>query len=624
MTEALREQLNSLPDKPGSYRFLDAGGKVLYVGKAASLRSRVRTYFMASGPKGRSSWIDRMVPRVASVDVLITNTPLEALLLELNLIKQYRPPFNSRLTDDKHYPYLCLTWADDFPRLVVVRRVQRDGNRYFGPYSSSRAMRSALDTIRRTLGIRTCKLNIREGDAQEPCLEYHLGYCPAPCAGFIRRSEYRALMQDVARFLDGHADRVVRELRRDMQSAAERQQYERAALLRDRIRAIEEVTSAQAAISTGQHDLDAIGLCSSEDKDSATVSLLLVRAGRLIDQQAFTLRNTVGWSPAELLGEFITQHYYRAAFIPRQILLPHIPPDAELIAQWLSTRRGAKVELAAPRRGEKRRLVALAADNAEAAATRAAEVELIEQERGRARSQALQEALKLPATPRRIECFDISTLQGRESVGSMVVFLEGRPAPSDYRSFRIKREVGRSDDYAMMQEVLDRRFSALNAGAEGFSARPDLVVVDGGKGQLACAMAVLEAHGLDVPSIALAKRLEEVFRPGFDESLRLEPTDEALKLLMHLRDEAHRFAVAHHRTRRAKAATRSVLDDIRGIGPKRKQALLAHFPSIRALTDATIDEIAAVPGVTTKLAQEIHRQLRPHASTGLRRTRASR
>jgi len=620
----LDQRLRDLPDQPGCYRFVGAGGKVLYVGKATSLRSRVRSYFQAAGPKGRSTWIHRMLPLVADIEVMVTNTPLEALLLECNLIKQCRPPFNTRLTDDKHYPYISLTWEEEFPRLNVVRRVLRDGNQYFGPYSNARAMRNMLDTVRRIFGVCTCKPGTRDTDSRGPCLQYHLGYCAGPCFGAVSAEEYRDIMKQVARFLNGHTDEVLRELKQRMQAAADDMEFERAAKIRDRVRAIEETAQRQAAISTDLSDYDVIGVSLPwEDEDAATIVVMFVRVGRLVDQQAFVLRQAAGRDTGEILGQFLEQYYERAALIPREILVESEPQDLEMILEWLARRRGAGVTVTVPKRGEKCRLVELARENALQTATAAVEADKADRERGLSRVSALRQALGLEDDPRRIECYDISTLHGRESVGSMVVFHEGRPASGEYRMFSIRRPGG-PDDYAMMREVLRRRFSPERMADERFASEPpELVVVDGGKGQLGCALEVMRELGLNLPLAALAKRNEEVYLPGRASPLMLDERGEALALLMHIRDEAHRFAVTYHRRRRSRAQTKSVLDDIPGIGPKRKRALLERFRSVGALCSATVDEVASVPGITTKLADELLHRLRPPgAGVGRRADRA--
>lgn len=617
MTDTIRERLSDLPARPGCYRFLAEDGRVLYVGKATHLRSRVRSYFGPAGPHGRSAWVERMIPLVADIEFMVTSSPVEALLLENTLIKQHRPPFNSRLTDDKHYPYICLTWTEEFPRLLVVRRVRQDGNQYFGPYPNAKAMHRTLSLVRRLFGICACKPNTKRENG--PCVQYHIGYCSGVCAGLIDPEEYRTNLRQAARFLRGQTDEVVRELTERMRVAADSLQYEKAAELRDRLRAIEDTIQKQAVVSTDQGEHDVIGIAMPpEGEEAATVSVQFVRAGRLTDQRHFTLQHASGRSPGELVGEFLTQYYDRASLVPKEILVPAAPPDAELLEEWLRIKRGSQVEIREPQRGTKRRLVQMAVENAEHAARQATETARVEMERGQARMQSLMEALNLPSLPHRIECYDISTLHGKESVGSMVVFREGQPAPSEYRLFRIQRGEGKADDYAMLREVLQRRI-ARGASDEGFAARPDLLVIDGGKGQLSAATAALEELGCDFPVISLAKRQEEVFVPGRSSPLILDDRSPALHLLMHVRDEAHRFAITLHRRRRGRATTRSILDEIPGVGPKRKQAILERFPSVQALCQATLDDLASVKGVSSALAAEIHRRLKTPGTGAARR-----
>lgn len=617
MTDALEKRLKELPSRPGCYRFLAEDGRVLYVGKATHLRSRVRSYFSPDGPRGRSHWVERMMPLVADVEFMVTTSPLEALLLENTLIKQHRPPFNSRLTDDKHYPYICLTWTDEFPRLVVVRRVKQDGNQYFGPYTNSKAMHRTLNLVRRLFGICTSKPTARRPDGA--CLQYHIGYCSGACAGVISQEEYRANLRQAARFLRGQTDDVVRELRDGMQAASQEMQYEKAAELRDRLQAIEETIQRQVVVDTDLGEHDAIGIAMPpEGEDTATVAVQFIRAGRLTDQRHFTVRQASERALGELVGEFLTQYYDQASLVPKEVLVPAEPPDRELLEDWLQIKRGSKVSVHHPLRGDKKRLVEMAIENAELAAKQATEAAHAEAERGRARMESLMEALRLSALPRRIECYDISTLHGKESVGSMVVFEDGMPAPSQYRLFRIREDAGKADDYAMLHEVLQRRVLRSLSDDE-FGGEPDLLVIDGGKGQLNAALAALGEIGTSYSVISLAKRNEEVFVPGRASPVILSDRSPALQLLMHIRDEAHRFAITFHRKRRGKAVTRSLLDEIPGVGPKRKQALLERFPTVGALCQATVDDLASVPGVSSNLAAEIHRRLKTPGTGSARR-----
>ncbi len=621
MTEELREKLKQLPKKPGVYLMKDSAGQVLYVGKATQLADRVRSYFTPTGWRSRGRWIQMMVDRVADVEVIVTRTPAEALLLELNLIRMHRPPFNSRLTDDKHYPYLCITFEEDFPRLIVVRRTKQDGNEYFGPYSSSKAMRQTVNVIRRIFGVCSCKLKLKDGEPKgQVCLDYHLGLCPGPCAGLISKEEYRANMRRVAAFLRGRQEDIIKTLKEKMKAEAEALRFENAARLRDQIAAIERVREKQKAISTEPVDQDILGL--AQEEQDCTVAIFFVRAGRIVDQQSFTMRNTADRSVAAILTDFIQQYYSRAAFIPKEILVETEPEDSEILAEWLSKLRGNKVHLVVPQRGEKRRLVELVRENASIAGRQAKQIEALERERAENMMEELREILRLDATPRRIECFDISTLRGQESVGSMVVFEDALPAKSEYRRFKVRFDSGAADDYAMMREVLARRFSAMGED-EKFSRMPDLLVVDGGKGQLNVARRVLEELNVHVPVIALAKEHEHVFVPGRKNPIVLDHTNPALRLLIRLRDEAHRFAITYHRKLRSKAASRSMLDEIPGIGPARKRALLQRFSSISEMRKATIDELAAVPGMNTTVAARLHKYLNPTKTYTRRRRRGS-
>jgi len=621
MDDAFQARLAALPTAPGVYTMKDAEGRPLYVGKATSLRSRVRSYFQSGGPKGRGPWIHRMVPLVADVDVVVTHTALEALMLELNLIKQYRPPYNSRLTDDKHYPYLTITFEEGFPRLRVVRRTKQDGNAYFGPYGSSRAMWRTVRTLRQVFGVCSCNREIREGDTGPVCLDYHLGRCPGPCAGLIGKDDYRANMRRVAAFLSGQHGEVVRGLRKQMEQAAAELRFELAAKLRDQIAAIERVCEKQVSITSDLVDRDAIGM--DVDDDRATVQVLYVRYGRLVEEQSFTMSATDERSSDELLSEFLQQYYARAALVPKEILVPEEPDEADLVREWLTHLRGNTVHLLVPQRGEKLRLVELAVRNAHLTREHASRMIELEQARAESKLAALQEELDLDRYPGRIECYDISTLQGSESVGSMVVLTDGEPDRDEYRRFRIRHETGKPDDFAMMREVLTRRFGAHSAEGERFAELPDLVVVDGGKGQLACALGALRDASLDIPAIGLAKRFEHVFVPGESQPRVLPHASDGLTVLTRLRDEAHRFAVTYHRKLREKTVSRSVLDDIPGIGPKRKRALLTRFASIEEMRRAPLDHLAAVPGMNSKAAAVVHKALNPTKTLPRRARRES-
>jgi len=600
----LAQKLDQLPAAPGCYLFSDAQGQTLYVGKAQSLRSRVRSYFQPGAQ--HSPRVALMVSRVADLETIITDSPVEALLLESNLIKRRKPHFNVLLRDDKQYPYICLTLREPFPRAIVTRHARRDGNRYFGPYTSSWAMRQALHLIKTLFHLRGCKREIEEGDQQRVCLDYHLKLCPAPCASCISRSEYARLVEAVSEFLSGKTDRVLPHLQEQMAAAAEALQFERAARLRDQIQAVQRVIEKQKVVSTDRRDQDVIALLSDGFQTCAQV--LIIREGRLVGQQTVFLQGAHPDELPEATRQFVQQFYQGQRETPRQLLLSHQPEESDLLSAWLAERRGGPVAIRCPQRGEKKRLVELAATNARQ--------QLEERQARLAGDQAkaeeamleLQEALRLNSPPYRIECYDISNTQGQESVGAMVVFEAGQPNKSDYRRFKI-RTVDGPDDFASMREVLTRRLKRGIAGDAKFAELPDLIVIDGGKGQLSAARAAAGELAVEIPTIGLAKRLEEVFLPERAESLLLPRRSQGLFLLQRLRDEAHRFGLSHHRRLRGKRQTRSQLDDIPGIGVQRRRRLLRRFGSLQTMKQATIEELSAVRGMTRPAAKAVYARL---------------
>lgn len=615
MPSPLQQQLAQLPDGPGCYLFHAEDGTVLYVGKAESLRSRVRSYFQESAALGPR--LRLLVERIRSVEVMVTATPVEALLLECSLIKRHRPSFNVRLRDDKQYPYIALTMKEPFPRPIVVRQARKDGNRYFGPYTSSWAMRQALRVIKAVYRLRSCSREIREGDAQRVCLDYHLGLCSAPCAGLIARAEYLRAVEEVTAFLEGRARDTLASMRREMEEAAEELRFEAAARLRDQIAAIEKVIERQRAVSTELEDQDVFALVSDGVQTCACV--LQVREGRLQGQEYLFLEGAHPEELGEATRQFVEQYYARrgeGAGYPRRVLLAQGVQDRHVLEEWLTQRRNAtgsrrryRVEVAVPRRGEKRRLVELAEANARQHLEEHKSREAQDQARAEEALLALQEQLALPTPPYRIECYDISNTMGRETVAAMVVFEGGRPARAEYRKFKI-RSVEGPDDYASMREVLRRR---LRHGVEGdtrFGELPDLIVIDGGKGQLGAALEVERELGVEVATVGLAKQLEEVFLPGRREALLLPRGSQALFLLQRLRDEAHRFGLAYHRQLRTRRQTRSVLDSIPGIGERRRAALLRHFGSLAKVKEAPVEELARAPGMTRPAAERLHAALR--------------
>ena len=610
-SDQLAERLAQLPAAPGVYLMRDARGKVIYVGKAAVLRNRVRSYFHA--PSGLSEKTRRLVAEIADLEVIQTATEAEAFLLEDALIKKYQPRFNIRLRDDKRYPYLKIT-AEPFPRVMIVRRRARDGARYFGPYTNAKAMRATLKLAQKLFPIRTCNLALPLKNPRRPCLNYHIGRCLAPCAGLVSQEEYRRAVDGAAMLFEGRISGLVQSLRARMRDAADREQFELAARLRDQIFALNRALERQSVALPDTVDRDVIGI--AIDGESACAQVFFVRGGRLSGRETFHLRAPGTPTENEVLSAFLSQYYAAAAVVPKEVLLPVAPDDADEIADWLSSLRGNKVRLKVPQRGEKRRLVALACDNARYSLKReGAAAALVGEEASDALAE-LAEVLSLSAFPQRIEAFDISNTQGGEATGSMVVFEDGRPRRDAYRRFKVHL-AGKPDDYAMMREVLLRRFRRGLAELHDptvshgkFSQFPDLLLIDGGKGQLAVALSVLEELELDgIEAIGLAKRHEEIYRPGESAPLRLPPESKALLLLRHIRDEAHRFAITYHRKLREKRSMASVLDEIPGIGPKRRKALIKAFGSLEKLKRASVDEIAALPEIPRSLAELIAQRL---------------
>ena len=613
MTPRLQATLEHLPDKPGVYLFKDAAGLVLYVGKAQSLRNRVRQYWQA----GRSATplrIESAIDQVADVETTLTDTVSEALLLEANLVKRYQPRFNVRLKDDKSYPFIKVTLADDFPRIERTRKLPDDGSRYFGPYASASSVDESMNLIRRIFPFRTCSIDIRVGERalDRPCLLYHIKRCQGPCIEAIEQADYRRDIEQVMLFLEGHQEQVSRALRADMELAADELRFERAAALRDKVRAIERTMESQKMAGFAKRALDVLGYARA-GKDAA-VQLFAIREGKTTSRDIFLLENLADASDEEALTSFARQYYARAGSIPPRVLVPLDLPEAADLEASLSARAERRVRLSRPQRGEGRQLMELAARNAAETLAREQVRWLADQGKTERALAELSEALALPAPPERIECYDISTIQGTSTVGSMVVFEDGQPRSGEYRRFRI-RDVAGQDDFASHQEVLRRRFRRALDSQEGAAEQlrwrmPDLVIIDGGKGQVSAAREVLDDLGLhDLALAGLAKEREELFLPEQSDPIVLPATSGALYLLQRLRDEAHRFAITYHRQVRARAATRSALDDLPGIGPARRRALLRVFGSSRALKGARVDEIAAVPGIGKSMAERIRAHL---------------
>ncbi len=688
----LELKVDSLPDRPGVYCFRDGAGDVIYVGKAQSLRNRVRSYMQSPdllSPKTR-----RMVEKAVDLDVTVTASPVEALILECNLIKEYHPRYNVRLRDDKSYPFIKVTVQEEWPRVYFTRKITRDGSRYFGPYTDARSVRHTIDTLNRIFPFRTCQRTITGKDPRA-CLSYHIHRCTAPCIGVADHHEYRQAIEQVVLFLEGKQEGIIEEMRQAMERAAEELQFEQAARLRDRIRSLEKSVERQKITSEEDKvDRDVVGLACSNGH--ACAQLFFVRNGKLVGSEHFLLEGTEDEATGPVLASFLEQFYDAAAYVPPQILLQEETDEMDTLSQWLTEKRGSRVSLVVPRRGQKRQLVQMAVENS----TQQLEMQklrwLNDTQRTTGALVELREALQLPSTPHRIECFDISNIQGTSAVGSMVVFEEGQAKNSDYRRFKIKTVEG-ANDYAMMQEVLRRRFkravsdqpSAVSdededgenldaearrrGDAEGvefplpagegqgegnllvgsqvnprpendpsprerapwhvhasptpagegaledsapstqhssWTVLPDLVIVDGGKGQLNAALDVLGDLGLDqIPTVGLAKENEEIFLPGRSEGLMLPRTSQALYMVQRVRDEAHRFAITYHRNVRSKRSFGSALDQVPGIGPKRKQALVKHFGSVKAIRAASMEELLAVQGMNRQAAEKIKEHL---------------
>lgn len=614
--EHLQEKLDALPTKPGVYLMKDAGGKVLYVGKAVSLRARVRSYFHASA--GQSPKTQRLVASITDIDFIVTASELEALILESNLIKRHKPKYNVRLKDDKRYPYIKVTWQEDFPKVLIVRRMKRDGARYFGPFTAAWAVQQTLHTLRRVFPYLTCNRAIT-GNDERACLYLDIGLCLGPCVGAADREEYRSMIDRFCHFLEGKADEIVAGLEAKMQAASEEWDFEQAAVYRDQLDAIQRVIERQKIVSAAMADQDVVAFARADG--DACVQVFFIRHGRLIGREYFVLDGTAEETDTEVVASFVKQFYDEAAYVPPEILLPHEIDEALIVQEWLRSRRGNKVLLKVPRRGHKRDLVKMAAENATETLSHLRAQWLVDEGRQARALGELQEHLDLDDPPTRIECYDISTTQGTATTGAMVVFVKGVPRKSDYRRFRIRTVEG-TDDYASMREMLRRRFRRITeqksqdqqvpGGKESaWHLLPDLLVVDGGKGQLNVALEVLDEFGLrdQIPAVGLAKQEEEVFVPDRSEPVRLPRSSEGLFLMQRVRDEAHRFAITYHRKVRGKQTIVSQLDGVPGIGPKRRSALLKHFGSIDAIRAATVEELAAVPSMTRKAAEQLKMSL---------------
>jgi excinuclease ABC subunit C len=610
--EAVKRRLRAVPDGPGVYLFRDHRAQVIYVGKALRLRDRLRSYFTAG--YGETARVAELVRKVYDFEFVTTANEVEALVLECNLIKNYRPRFNIRLKDDKNYLYLKLPITEEYPRVHYSRRVQKDGAQYFGPYTSAQSLRGTVKSIRQLLPFRTCSDEIfKQGKV---CLDFHIKRCPGPCEKRISPEDYKARIHEVALFMEGRSDVLVHELKDRMESSAGRLDFENAARYRDQLQSIEKIADRQKVLTRGRDDEDLIAYARTGEQ--VFVEVAYVRQGKMVGHDGHALDGAGDAAEAEILRGFLLQYYASATHIPRVVIVPGAVEEPNLLTGWLAERRGGPVTIEVPQRGRKRALVTQLAETAK----QELEQLRIQADYDRSRTEpmlaALAEALGLEAPPKRIECYDISNIQGDSAVGAMVVFEDGRPRNDHYRHFKIKFVPG-PNDFAMLQEVLRRRLERLESaqrredadvvGDRSFTSRPDLILIDGGKGQLSAALEVLESAGYaDIPTFALAKEHEEIFAPGRSEPIVQERNSPGMFLVQRIRDEAHRFAITHHRKVRARKALTSPLDSVEGIGPARKRALLRHFGSVQAIREAAVEDIVAL-GVPERLAKRLKETL---------------
>jgi excinuclease ABC subunit C len=606
MRENLEGKLRTLPRSSGVYLFRDADGDVLYVGKAKSLRSRVRSYFQrGDGRLGTA----QLVERVADVEVIVTRTEAEALHLEQNLVKRHRPPFNIRLRDDKSFPYIAVTLTDDYPRVMFTRERHRRGTVYFGPYANAKKVRETLDVLNRVFRFRPCEGPRPGRHSGIPCLDFHIDRCFAPCIGAISKEEYAQVVDGVIDFLSGDTQTIQAELTERMREAAGDERFEEAARYRNRLFSIRHLADRQAADRRDVGSVDVIGL--AIDGDEAAVQVFPLRDGKMIDRYGFHLENVAGEDATSILEAFVLEYYGGSPSVPPEVLVPPEIEDVQPLADFLGERRGSRVVVRTPLRGEKRRLVELAAENAQLALEADAAVREAARSRRIAALEELREVLNLESLPVRVECFDVSNIQGESIVASMTVFVDGRPRTGHYRTFAIRSLEGQ-DDVGAMREAVSRRFSRLRSGDadESFSRMPNLVVVDGGKGQLAAALAAMDE--LDLPRvavIALAKRDEEVFVPGFPAPIALDRASPALQLLQRIRDEAHRVALRYHRRKRGARSMETIFETLPGVGPVRRRAIIRHFGSVERFLEASQEELEGVPGLPQKTARDLYAQL---------------
>lgn len=602
----IEEELKKLPDKPGVYLMKDNTGHIIYVGKAVVLKNRVRQYFQSS--KNHSIKVKKMVQHIASFEYIITRSEVEALVLECNLIKKYDPKYNIQLKDDKTYPYIKINVQDAFPKMTIVREMKKDGAKYFGPYANVGAMWEIVDIIKNTWQLRTCSRNLpRDIGKERACLNYHIGKCPAPCEARISEAEYRIMVDEVVSFLSGKYKEVIKNLQQQMATASENLEFERAAILRDQIMAIDKLEQKQTATLSSLLDQDVIAFAKSPE--DTLVQVYFVRQGKLVGREHFYLQDTEDETIEDVFRDFIVQFYANAAFVPKEIVIERTPSEMEVLEKYLAEKRGSKVRLIVPQKGEKHGLMELASKNAEVTLSQFGDQMRREQQRTTGALEEIKEVMGLEKLPYRIEAYDISNTQGIQSVGGMVVFEGGKPKKSDYRKFKIKSIFG-PNDYGSLEEVLERRFNRMKTEEEenSFTKMPDLIMMDGGKGQVSIAKKVVEKYDLDIAICGMVKddrhRTRGLLFNG--EEMLLDTHSEGFKLITRIQDEVHRFSIEYHKKLRGKVQVQSVLDDIPGIGKERKKLLVMHFKSVDNLRQASLEEIEQVEGIPKNVASNIY------------------
>jgi len=602
----LNEQIRQLPESPGVYLMRDAAGDILYVGKASSLRNRVSSYFTSQ--HSLSPKTQQLVSKIHDIDFYIVSSEQEALILELNLVKQHSPQYNVRLKDDKSYPYLKITTNEEWPCISVTRRPTQDRERYFGPFANAKSVRHTLNIIKHIFPVRTCTKDINGKDTR-PCLLYYIGNCLAPCTDAVSQREYRRLVKEVILFLEGKQEKIVRNLKKRMENAAEVLDFEKAASIRDQLQAIEEVIEGQRIAARVKGEQDVIAIASN--KDFAYAQVFFIRNGKLIGREYFILQGTHSEEPEQIITSFVKQFYDSSTYIPPQLLIQYPIEDMEIIRNWLNSKRGGKVNIQVPSRGSKKQLMDIAIENAQQGMKQYKIKQISSETAVETALEEIKTALDLPDVPSRIEGYDISNMQGAAAVGSMVVFDKGRPKPAHYRRFRIKTVPG-IDDYAMIQEVLRRRFkrgserTTNTSISDTWAILPELILIDGGKGHLNAARKVMKEMEVEyLPTVSLAKENEEIFIPGKSKPYIMPRSSSGLQLLQRVRDEAHRFAITYHKKVRNKSSFASSLDGITGIGPSRKRALIKQFGSVKGIKEASVEEIASIKGMNTGLAIKV-------------------